>query len=144
MKTLSIYVVLLFSIFNTQFSFAQIGNLKSSISTANIKVWGNCESCKKRIETAAKKAGATAASWNEETKNLTVSFDGTKTSTDKIEQAIIAKGHDTENFSAAAKAYNNLPGCCQYERKVVATEVGTGKDKKCNQGKSCCKKSKAS
>ena len=53
-------------------------------STSNFKVYGNCESCKARIEKAAKAAGASKADWNIESKIMTVSFDPGKTSTDKI------------------------------------------------------------
>ena len=156
MKTLSLCAVLLFSIFNTQFTFAQ----KGPLTNADIKVWGNCESCKNRIETAAKKAGATTASWGEETKVLAVSFDASKTSTDKIEKAIAAKGHDTQNFSADDAAYKKLPGCCKYDRKEVAAadtmnmdkccanakctdmasckSMASCKDMDCCKGKSCC------
>ncbi|MES2431153.1 MAG: cation transporter [Bacteroidota bacterium] len=127
MKTLSLCAVLLFSIFNTQFSFAQT-------TAATIKVLGNCESCKNRIEKAAKNAGATTAAWNEDSKALAVSFDTSKTSTAKIEQAIAAKGHDTEHFSSDAAAYNKLPGCCQYERATAAADV---KDAKCCSHENC-------
>jgi len=39
-----------------------------------IKVWGNCGMCKKVIETAALKAGASKATWSEETHLLQVSY----------------------------------------------------------------------
>ncbi|MGG9971804.1 hypothetical protein ACQ33O_08445 [Ferruginibacter sp. SUN002] len=152
MKTLSLCAVLLFSIFNTQFSFAQ----KGPLTTANIKVWGNCESCKKRIEGAALKAGAATAVWDEESKNLAVAFDAAKTSNDKIEKAIAAKGHDTQNFSAENAAYNKLPGCCKYDRKDAAAtstdsekccshdkcaahDKASCKEAKCCEGMDCCK-----
>ena len=77
MKTLNIYVVVLFSIFASS-SFAQ----KSTVlnTKEQIKVWGNCETCKNRIETAAVSAGATTATWDDNTHIIALSYDGAKTS----------------------------------------------------------------
>lgn len=86
-------------------------------STATFKVYGNCESCKARIEKAAKAAGATAADWNVDSKMMEVKFDPAKTSSDKIQQKIAAVGHDTEKYTSLENAYNKLPGCCKYERE---------------------------
>ncbi len=46
--------------------------------TEIIKVWGNCESCERNIEKAAKHAGAEKAKWNIDKKLLTVTYDSTK------------------------------------------------------------------
>lgn len=82
---------------------------------AQIKVSGNCEMCKERIETAAKSvAGVTTAEWSAETKQLHVSFDGTKTSSDAIQKAIAKAGHDTEKYKAPDDVYKALPDCCLY------------------------------
>ena len=83
----------------------------------SVKVWGNCGMCQARIEKAAKDAGATSAMWSEDTKMLTVSFDGKATSLKAIEQKVAAVGHDTENNAAPKNVYSKLPGCCKYERK---------------------------
>jgi copper chaperone CopZ len=85
--------------------------------TETIKVAGNCSMCQKHIETAAKKAGATEAKWNKKTKELTVSFDQSKTSDDAIQKAVAASGYDTEKYAGDEKAYNGLDECCQYEGK---------------------------
>ena len=92
------------------FTFAQ--------APPKIKVSGNCGMCKKHIEKAAKDAGATTASWDKVTKLLTVSFDATKTNTDKIETAIAGAGYDTEHKEASQEAYKKLDECCQYDRKT--------------------------
>jgi len=47
--------------------------------TDSVKVWGNCDACKKKIEKAATEAGATEANWNEESKILVVTYDAAKT-----------------------------------------------------------------
>lgn len=82
-----------------------------------VKVAGNCGSCKKTIEKAAKEAGATTANWDKSTKLLSFTFDAGKTSTDKIETAIAGAGYDTEHKVATEEAYKKLDECCQYDRK---------------------------
>jgi copper chaperone CopZ len=91
-------------------------------STSSFKVYGNCESCKARIEKAAKAAGALKADWNVETKMIAVAFDPSKTSSDKIQQKIASVGHDTEKYQSLENAYNKLPGCCKYERDLKPIE----------------------
>jgi len=82
-----------------------------------IKVSGNCDQCKARIETAAKSvAGVTSAEWSAETKMLHVQFDGAKTSLDAIQKAIAKVGHDTEKYKASDAAYKALPECCKYRK----------------------------
>ncbi len=111
MKTLSFCAVLLFSIFSFNTSFAQ------SSKTETIKVWGNCGMCKTTIEKAAKKAGAKTAVWNEDSKELKVTYAVNKTSSAKIQEAIAKSGYDTQEFTADNAAYDNLHGCCKYDRK---------------------------
>jgi periplasmic mercuric ion binding protein len=125
MKTLNIYAAILFSIFAINFSTAQ-----TTVKKETIKVWGNCGMCKTNIEKAAKKAGATKASWNEESKELKVSYTGNKTSAVKIQQAIAKSGYDTQGFTADDKVYNKLHGCCQYDRKNGMAAVETEKNTK--------------
>ncbi len=90
---------------------------KASVKTESIKVWGNCESCKARIEDAVRGDGVKSAAWDQKTKILTVSFDPAKTSVDALSKKIAGVGHDTEKYKADDKAYNALPSCCKYERK---------------------------
>lgn len=91
-------------------------------TTSTFKVSGNCEMCKSKIEKAAKAAGATKAEWSEETHVMEVSFDGKKTSADKIQQKIAGVGYDTEKYKALATAYDKLPGCCKYDREEKTKE----------------------
>ncbi len=133
--------------------------------TESFEVSGNCGMCKSKIEKAAKDAGATSASWNEETKSLTVKYSSSTTNAAKIQKKIAAVGYDNVGFKATTDAYNKLHGCCQYDR-AAATEKksccsdeasckehsGEGhsakmdccKDGKCSMpghdGKDCCKK----
>ncbi|MBA4411266.1 MAG: efflux RND transporter periplasmic adaptor subunit [Bacteroidota bacterium] len=82
-----------------------------------IKVSGNCEQCKDRIESAAKSvSGVNSAEWSSETKMLHVQFDGAKTNSDVIQKAIAKVGHDTEKFKASVEVYKQLPECCLYRK----------------------------
>jgi copper chaperone CopZ len=125
--------------------------------TEDIKVWGNCGMCEATIEKAAKSAGATEADWSPETKVLNVSYRPSKTSAEKIQQAIAATGYDTRDFKGSDEAYANLHGCCKYDRKPAAVqnqiaamtaahghEASCCKDGKCTMGKdaACCKDGK--
>jgi hypothetical protein len=109
MKIASFIAVLLFGIFNQ--SFAQ------ELQYKTIKVWGNCGMCKETIEKSAKKAGAATADWNEESKELKVTFAEKKSSSEKIQKQIAKSGYDTQDFVASDKAYNDLHACCKYDRK---------------------------
>jgi periplasmic mercuric ion binding protein len=133
MKTLHIYAAIFFSIFALNFSNAQ-----TTVKKETIKVWGNCSMCKSTIEKAAKKAGASAASWNEDSKELKVSYTSNKTSSVKIQQAIAKSGYDTQDFTANDKVYNKLHGCCQYDRKDAATTKCCGTEK-CGKDETACK-----
>lgn len=85
--------------------------------TEKFDVKGNCGMCEKRIEKAAMSLdGVSKADWDKETKKIEVTFDDAKTSTDKIEVAIANVGHDTPNHKASQEVYDNLPGCCKYDR----------------------------
>jgi copper chaperone CopZ len=85
--------------------------------TEKIEVKGNCGMCEKRIEKAVSAVeGVSKADWNKETKKLELTFDDTKTNLDKIEVAVAKVGHDTPNHKASTAVYDELPGCCKYER----------------------------
>lgn len=114
---------------------------KKGIETADLKVWGNCGMCKKTIETAAKNAGATEASWSPETKILAVSYNKKNNSSEKIQKAVAASGYDTQDFTAPDEAYGKLHFCCQYDRKETSASA-TGK-KDCCDGKECTHKNES-
>ncbi len=111
MKTKSMILVGCMLFFSMTSIFANVAK------TEKIKVYGNCGMCKTRIEKAAKSVqGVTKATWDSEGLMLTVTYDDTKTTTLKIEEAVAKVGHDTDNAKATDKTYNELPGCCQYDR----------------------------
>ena len=86
-------------------------------TTTSFQVKGNCGMCKKRIETAVRELeGVTAASWDVNTKTLSVSYDDSKLKEETIHEKVAGAGHDTEKVKAADDVYSKLPGCCKYER----------------------------
>jgi mercuric ion binding protein len=102
---------------------ASIGFAQQKSET--LKVNGECGTCKKKIESAAKKAGATYAIWNVDSKELTIKYNNTSSNSAKIQKAVADAGYDTPDFKASDEAYNKLDECCQYERatdKVKKTE----------------------
>lgn len=140
MKTIKLFSFLIFFL-----SLALIG-FAGEIKTETLKVFGNCDMCKARIEKAAKGAGAESADWSTETKMLTIKFDNSTTDATKIQQAIAAVGHDTRDFKAPDEVYDKLPGCCKYERAKSDQAILQSIEKeKCSKGnmnctsKDCCK-----
>ncbi len=97
--------------------FTSVNLFAQAQKEETIKVWGNCGTCKKKIEKAATTAGATYASWDKETKILAIKYDETKTSNKKIQESIAAVGYDTQDVKGNDKAYKKLDDCCQYDRK---------------------------
>ncbi len=91
---------------------AQIKNPK----TDTVKVWGNCSMCKETIEKAANKKGTAQAVWNDETKQATITYNTKTTNLNEVLKRIALAGYDNAVFAAPDAAYNNLPGCCQYDR----------------------------
>lgn len=82
-----------------------------------VKVYGNCGMCESRIEKAASDLnGVIVADWSRDTKMLRLKYDPEKVSVEEVEKAIAAVGHDTENHRASDAVYDDLPGCCLYDR----------------------------
>lgn len=85
--------------------------------TETFKVYGNCGMCEKRIENAATALdGVSTAEWDKETDMIEVTFDADKVKLEDIHKAIAKVGHDTEKAYAEDEVYNNLHGCCKYDR----------------------------
>ncbi len=93
-------------------------NLRTpEMMSESFAVSGNCETCKRRIEKAAKLKGVTQADWNVDTQILTVMYFPQQTNNDAIQKSVAAVGHDTPKYKADAAAYAKLPSCCAYTRK---------------------------
>ena len=86
----------------------------SKDSTASFKVSGVCGMCEQRIEKALKIKGIISAEWDLDSKLVSVIFDPTKTTLDKIHSRLADVGHDTEIKQATESTYKALPDCCHY------------------------------
>ncbi len=88
------------------------------------KVSGACEMCKERIETTARGRGVKKASWNVDSKLLSVQYDPRLASLEKIQNRIVAAGHDIGDKKAKDIVYNALPKCCHYrEMETMMEEI---------------------
>ncbi len=97
---------------------AQIKNAK----TETFKVYGNCGMCKTTIEKSGNSKKTAKVDWNQETQMATITYDTKKTTSDEILKKIALSGYDSDKFLAPDDVYNNLHGCCQYDR-VAKTPV---------------------
>jgi len=118
MKTLKIIIVVLLATVLGFNSYAQMQDHSKMVSTKTetLKVSGNCDLCKARIEKASKLDGVSKAEWDAKSNILAATFDPAKTNMDQISKKIAAVGHDNSKVKANDKAYNALPGCCKYVR----------------------------
>lgn len=121
--------------------------------TESFQVSGNCGMCKNTIEKAAKKAGASEASWDKDSKTLTVTYNSSSTNTAKIQSSVARAGYDNAGAKGDDAAYEKLPACCHYDRAAATdapakasccTDKCEMKDGKCAdmavcKEKGCCK-----
>lgn len=113
MKKIILAIVVCFFAFS-----AQAQSKKNKNAKYDIEVNGNCEMCKKRIENAAFSVkGVKSAEYHTDDKTLHLILNETKCSLTDVKKAIAKAGHDTDEIKATDEDYNNLHGCCQYERK---------------------------
>ena len=109
-------ILILFVSFPFVLSCQEINNKNTKVQ---FEVTGNCIMCKKRIEKAALLSkGVKYASWDIPSNQLNLIYNPKKNSLDSIQKSISDVGHDTPLFQASDKAYNELPICCLYERKI--------------------------
>ena len=90
---------------------------RAGVKTESFKVAGNCEMCKKTIESALDTKGVKEAVWDLKTGVLTITYNEKKITAETIYKKLAASGYDSEKMRADDKAYNALPACCKYERK---------------------------
>lgn len=96
---------------------AQIANAK----TETYKINGNCGMCKTNIEKAGNIKSISKVVWNKDSKTATITFNSKKTNADSILKRIATAGYDNEKFKSKDVDYENLHGCCQYEREDAKT-----------------------
>lgn len=97
--------------------FTNCNTISSPEKSATFKVWGNCEKCKKTIESSIAVDGVKEKDWNTESKLITIKFDTTKVSLNELGQLIAKVGYDNDAYYGDDYAYAKLESCCQYERK---------------------------
>ena len=120
MKPLNLLLALPF-LFMATSSSAQDQSRISGINnarTVTVRINGDCDMCKTRIDKAGSVKGEAAVDWDTDAKTARVTYDSTRTDLDAILQRVADAGYDTERFRATDPAYRALPGCCQYDRGV--------------------------
>ncbi|MDQ3110057.1 MAG: cation transporter [Bacteroidota bacterium] len=111
------------SLFTFMLAFFSFANLNAQTSTSSgtsknavikIKTSGECEMCKKSLESAVgKMSGVKKAELDIDTKILTVEYNPKKTSPDKIRKVISGIGYDADDVKANNREQRSLPGCCK-------------------------------
>ncbi|RRA95382.1 heavy-metal-associated domain-containing protein [Paenimyroides viscosum] len=111
------YLVLMMAVLGVAFtSTAQ--EKKSKNAKVDVEVKGNCDMCKKRIEKAAFGVkGVKSAEWHADDQMLHLIIDENNTSSKKVQESVAKAGHDTKEVKATTDNYDNLHGCCKYERE---------------------------
>lgn len=106
-KTIVLSVIILLGLSSL---FAQ----QSKTETIKIKTSGQCSMCKERIEKALVfEKGIKSADYDVETAVVTVKFNNTKTTPEKIKQVVVLTGYDADEMIADSLAYSKLPNCCK-------------------------------
>lgn len=103
---------------------AQIKNAK----TETVKISGNCDMCKSKIEKSGNVKNVATVNWDEASKMATLTYDSSKTNQQEILKRIANAGYDSESFYAPDDVYAKLPSCCQYKRNKTTTMDGHGHD----------------
>lgn len=123
MKTVKIVLSLLL-VTLMSYNIPATAQEKSIPKNETIKVLGNCDMCKSRIEKAARVDGVENATWDAKSRLLTIKYNPAKTGSDVVAQKVAAVGHDTEKFKADSKTYDALPACCKYDRNFNSKSPG--------------------
>ncbi|MFV8347372.1 DUF3347 domain-containing protein [Flavobacterium sp. ZB4P13] len=122
MKSLKKIVMAITLLLSVVVANAQIKNAK----TETVKIFGNCGMCEATIEKAGNLKKVAKVDWNATTGMATITYDTKQTNQDEILKRIALAGYDSEKFLAPDDVYNNLHGCCQYDREAkvaVKTEI---------------------
>lgn len=96
------------------------GNIaaQNSIVTDTFHVNGNCSMCQTTIEKACTSMKAVRkASWDKDTKILTVTYDTRKATADNILKRVARFGYDNSRYRAKDATYAKLHTCCLYPRE---------------------------
>lgn len=90
---------------------------KNKNAKYSVEVSGNCDMCKNRIEKAAYAVkGVKSANWDVSSQQLQIILNEQRSSVQEVQQAIANAGHDTKEVKTTQEKYDQLHGCCKYER----------------------------
>ncbi len=93
-------------------------------TSISFTVFGACEMCKERIENAAKGKGVKKAVWDVDSRELLLVYNPSLASLEKVQNRIVAVGHDVAGKKAKDVVYNALPKCCLYrEMESMMEEI---------------------
>lgn len=81
--------------------------------------------CESTIEKSGSAKNVAKVDWDRDTKMATITYNPEKTSKDEILKRVALAGYDNEAYLAPDKAYNNLSGCCQYDRTLKTMSAST-------------------
>ena len=100
----------------TFFLLALTSGIRAQTDTIIIKTSAVCETCKKTIEhDLSFEKGVKSSVLDVETRQLTVIYNSSKTTPDKIRQRISKIGYDADDVKRNPKGFEKLPGCCKQE-----------------------------
>jgi len=111
MKKLKSILLLLFLMLTL---FVKAQDSTHTTTVTSLKVFGACEQCKNRIENALKIKGIKKAIWDVDAQLLNLVYDSSVIALNKIENKILAIGHDLAHKKAKDIIYKELPACCHY------------------------------
>lgn len=98
-------------------SCGSVTGLETVREKISFTVYGNCNLCKETIEGAVDDLeGVYWSVWNVLTKQITVKYDSSLLSLDRIKREIAEVGYDSDEHRAEDDKYNSLNGCCKYKR----------------------------
>ena len=87
----------------------------AGLSFTKVKVSGDCDMCKSRIENVVNEFNNVEDSnWDSETEILIVYYKSEMPDITAILKSVAVSGHDNEKFKADDDVYNKLPKCCHY------------------------------
>ena len=100
------------------FSSCGIFLSKDKKTTTSFSVYGTCDMCKERIETALDRPGVLTAYWSKEEEKVFITYRNDKFEEIQLHNIIAMVGHDTEKVKSDNVVYNNLPPCCHYRKEA--------------------------
>jgi len=110
---MKIALTLFFAVLCSVFAYSQ-DKAKKEVKTIEFKVLGNCDQCKKRIESNLMyEKGVKFCKLDVPSKNLTVTYNPEKIQPEQLKRAISKLGYDADELKADSLAYSKLPECCK-------------------------------